>query len=33
MLIAKISFYFESAKKTEEKFRENLDSHILKDKR
>ena len=29
MLIAKISFYFENAKKTGEKFRENLDSRIL----
>ena len=33
LLVAKISFYFESAKKTEEKFRENLDSRILKGKR
>ena len=33
LLVAKISFYFESAKKTGEKFRENLDSRILKDKR
>jgi hypothetical protein len=31
-LITKLSFYFESAKKTGEKFRENLDSRILKDK-
>ena len=28
-MITKISFYFESAKKTGEKFRENLDSRIL----
>ena len=30
LLVAKISFYFESAKKTEEKFRENLDSPYFK---
>ncbi len=33
LLVAKICFYFENAKKTGEKFRENLDSRILKDKR